>query len=67
MTVTAYLEVQSTMFLLSQILTDKSLSQWGVAEVMPWSFLDKVIKGHEIATFLSPACALGGLYLFVSQ
>lgn len=55
------------MFLLSQILTGKSLSQWGVVEVMPWSFLDKVIKGHEIATFLSREGALGGLYLFVSQ
>lgn len=55
------------MFLLSQILTGKSLSQWGVVEVMPWSFLDNVIKGHEIATFLSRAGALGGLYLFVSQ
>lgn len=55
------------MFLLSQILTGKSVSQWGVVEVMPWSFLDKIIKGHEIATFLSRARALGGLYLFVSQ
>lgn len=67
MTVTTCLEVQSTMFLLSQILTGKFLSQWGVVEVMPWSFLDKVIKGYEIATFLSRARALGGLYLFVSQ
>lgn len=67
MTVTTCLEVQSTVFLLSRILTGKSLSQWGVAEVMPWSFLDKVIKGHEIATFLSQEHALGGLYLFVSQ